>query len=112
VYDFDTGKRSTYRSGPNRIELDRTRPKGTHPPCKDCAKSSPAEEHEHLLSVKNWRTLMIYQQVRATGGHCLTDAERTDRILRRNLATIDSLTRAHDHHRLVIDLSNLWPTRK
>ena len=112
IYDFETGEKQTYKSGPNRVEIQRTWPKGTGPPCKTCPKGSPAEEHEHILSLKNWRTLMIYQQVRATSGHCLNDAERMDRILRQNLATIDTLVRLHEHQRLVMDLSHAWPAPK
>ena len=112
MYDFETGERETYRAGPSREEKLKTWPRGTGPQCATCPKESPAKEREHMLSAKNWRTLMIYQEVRATGGHCLTDAERTDRILRRNLATIDGLVRIREHQRLVTDLSHLWPVRK
>ena len=111
MHNLETGEPETYRSGPTREEVPKLWPRGTGPPCKTCPKGSPAEERDHVLTAKNWRTLKIYQQVRATGGHCLTDAERVDPILRQNLATIDVLVRAHEHQRLVIDLSHLWPIR-
>ena len=109
VHDFETGKKKTYRSGPDRVEIVQTWPKGMGPPCKTCPKQSPAKEREHMLSAKNWRTLLLYQQIRLTGA---TDDERNDRILRRNLATIDALVRNYEHHRLVMDLGHLWPHHK
>ena len=104
VYDFDTGERKTYRRGPKREEVPMTWPRGTAPPCKTCPKESPAKERDHILNFRNLKTLAIYQQVRATSGHCLTEAERADPVLRQNLAIIDAIVRKYEHHQLISDL--------
>ena len=89
IYDFATGQRKTYAQGTR----DRLRPANTPPPCHKCPKQSPQQSHEHELSAKNWRTLSLYQQVRASRGACLTDAMKNDGLLMKNLATIDALFR-------------------
>lgn len=101
VYDFVTGKRKTYAQG----KRDRPRPASTPPPCHKCPKESPEKAHEHELSAKNWRTLALYQQVRASSGACLSDEMKRDALLMKNLATIDALFRRWEREQQAVVLA-------
>ena len=105
IFDHEKGTLKTYRAGPNREKRPCVRPKGMLPPCDKCPKGSPSEAHEHHLSRKNWQTFEFYQQVRATGGACLTDRMRMDRLLMQNLAIVDGLYRRFEREQLGIELA-------
>ena len=102
LYNMQTGRRQTYRSGPERTETPYPRLPNVPPPCRSmegCPKGSPEREHESILSSRNVQTVRFYHQVRATSGSCLTPAERRDPILCRNLALLDRLYRQSDEER-------------
>lgn len=101
VYDFDTGEKITICNG--SLPMLRVLP----PPCEKCPKQSPRHEAEFVLSDRNLRTLRLYYEVRATGGACLSEAERQDRLLTRNLYTIDRLVREFERKQQVDDLVGL-----
>ena len=71
------------------------RPAGTSPPCHQCPKQSPQEAHKYELSLKNIRTLAMYFQQRATSGVCLSEAERSDAIVRQNIGIIEQAFWTH-----------------
>lgn len=95
-YDLTTGKPITYHAGPKREEKIKIRPPGTFAPCEQCPKKSPENAKRIALSLKNWKTLAIYRQVKATCGACLTDAMRNDRLLMKNMASIDVVYQAFE----------------
>jgi hypothetical protein len=97
VYDLETGKLKTYRSGPSREEKPQLRPAGTLPPCGDCPKGGKHREWETRLSAANLKTLALYRETRA--GVPLSRAERRDSIVRENMALIDGLVRDWERHR-------------
>lgn len=89
-YDFETGERDTFLGADGtRLDVVRSVPS----PCEKCPKQSPDREREFTLSKKNMQTLVLYRQVRATGGACLTEHERLDPLLSYNLALVDSVIR-------------------
>jgi len=101
-YNLKTGKRETYRSGPEKKELPmERRPGEPPPPCHTCPKKSPDREHEFRLSTKNWQTVQLYWEVQATRGVCLNDAEREDEVLLANLAIVDAIWRRAQQQELV-----------
>jgi len=106
IYDLETGKRKTYRSGPEREEKDQVRPKGVPTPCDKCAKGSPKKAEECQLSVRNYRTLALHSEVRATAGACLSKRARRDRLLLWNLAIVDGLVREWERKRAAEELAN------
>lgn len=105
VYDLKTGQRKTFRAGASREEKPCVRPKGTPPPCSECPKESPEKAKEHELSQRNLQTLRLYREARATVGACLTQRERGDLLLLRNLAVVDALHREYDRSELGREMS-------
>lgn len=98
LYDLEQGERKTYRAGPTREERPYIRPAGVPSPCESCPKKSPEEARQLNLSPKNRKTLWLYLEVRATFAACLTPIMRRDRLLRRNLAIVDSVYRDFERH--------------
>lgn len=77
------------------------RPETFKPPCRQktatgatCPKGTPETAHENQLSEKNKRAVEFYKQTQACCGGNLTDAERQDGVLLRNLALIDEFYQA------------------
>lgn len=108
VYDVEwshgcrgSGQRKKYCGGTK----DFVRPAGSPPPCSDCPKESPAKEHEHVLTADNWLTWQLWREVRASGGACLTDSMRADRVLLENLSLIDDLARIQDRRQLAREIA-------
>lgn len=101
VYDFDTGEPVRICNG--TLPMLRVLP----PPCEKCPKKSPEREREFVLSDRNLKTIRLYYEVRATGGACLTERERSDRLLTRNLQLIDRLVREHERKQQTDDLLNI-----
>jgi hypothetical protein len=90
-YDFETGERDTFLGAEGtRLDVIRSVP----PPCEKCPKQSPEREREHVLSAKNLQTMVLYRQVQATSGACLTARERRDSVLVNNLAVVDGVVKA------------------
>jgi hypothetical protein len=71
------------------------RPKESAPPCFKCPKRSPAEERQHVLSRKNWKTFQLALQAHATGGRCLTEEMSRDGLLMENVTVVCRLIEAH-----------------
>lgn len=57
-----------------------------------------------MLSPRNRLTLRLYEEVRATGGACLTEAMKRDRVLMRNLADLAELDRARERRLLAEEI--------
>lgn len=82
IYDIKTAK-PVLRGGAKQAR------KPSQPtPCGQCPKRGPEHEKEMILSRKNARTLEIYLAARVGG---LTELEREDRLLRRNLAIVEQI---------------------
>jgi hypothetical protein len=76
AYDLETGQPKTYPAGPTG-EL-RFYDQNHVPPCRTgwtCPKVSPEQEHEHVLSNKNWRIVTLYHQAKAAGAAVLGDVD-------------------------------------
>ncbi len=87
-YDFETGERDTFLGAEGtRLDVIRSVP----PPCETCPKQGPERERDWVLSEKNLASMVLYRQVKATGGLCLTPRERRDAVLAYNLAVIDGV---------------------
>lgn len=127
IYDLETGERKTYRSGSKREQTPMLRPAASDPPCHKCPKKGagvadtshrPGDceggedlragrcEGGEILRPRHWRTLAIYQKVRATMGVFLTSRMRRDALLMRNLAAIDELYRQFDRRQLATELAH------
>jgi hypothetical protein len=91
-YDMETGEQKTRCNG----LLPILRPKQVPPPCKDCPKVGPEHEADHLLTAKNLKTLLLYREVQATCGACLSERERQDPLLLRNLSIVGGLVREYE----------------
>ena len=104
VYDLERGERKTYRSGAARVELPQARLAGMPMQCGDCPKESPERGRDLKLSERNLRMLDLYEEVRATGGACLTDAMKRDRVLMRNMADMAALDRARERRKLAEEI--------
>lgn len=91
VTDLETGEVATYwatnRETGEREQLPQVRPKGTLPPCQRCPKGSPEQAKAVELSPKNWLAFSHYRQVKSVG---VSEVERNDPIVRRNMAIIDA----------------------
>lgn len=98
VYDFDTGEQVTICEG--TIPMVRALP----PPCEKCPKQSPEREREFILSDRNLKTLRLYHEVQATSGQCLSEREKADRVLTRNLQTIHRLYKQQERRQQTDDL--------
>lgn len=111
VHDMDTGELKQYRSGPKRELRSVERPKGQSPPCEKCPKESPQKAKQYELSAKNWRALWYYYEARAAG---LTESDRSDRLLRRNLAILDRIHRQWEAHEAASQFARSipWPKHK
>src|SRR4051812_34267113 len=83
-YNFETGERETFL-GVDGTRVDVERPRTVPPPCHNCPKGSPENEENCTLSEKNLATLILYRQMRATGGRCLWDHEAADELLASNM---------------------------
>ena len=92
VYDFSTGEPETYM-GQNGTKVPCPRPSQIKPPCDKCPKRGPEHEQEHTLTDQNLLTYMLYNQVRATSGMCLTEHEREDGILAENMSRVTQIMR-------------------
>jgi hypothetical protein len=70
------------------------RPYGAPTPCHACPKQNPTlgrRLERELGRVSH--AINRYFEVRASFGHCLSEAERRDAVTRRNLAIVDLLVR-------------------
>ena len=78
------------------------RPPGSPTPCWKCVKKSPhaARGLERDLP-ETASALELYYRLRATGGGCLSDAQRCDPLLARHMAIIDALVRQAERDQLV-----------
>jgi hypothetical protein len=56
---------------------------GANPPCRTCPKISPENEKNCTLSEKNWKTIQLWYQSKATGGNVPLDD-----IARENLGLV------------------------
>lgn len=99
VYDLETGKRQTYRQGPDRKEVPQPRLPGMPLQCGKCPKKSPENAKLVELTAKNWKTYRLWREARATHGRCLTPQMAADSIVRRNLAVLDSVQESLDRTR-------------
>jgi len=95
LYDLETGRRVTFRQGPERTETPQPRLPGMPLQCGSCPKGSPAAAQQVELSPKNWKTYRLWREVQATYGRCLSPAMARDSIIRRNLAAIDAVVERH-----------------
>ena len=66
---------------------------GMPPPCAQCPKESPAKAAQHELSVKNREAVHFYLSQRAMNWQGLSEDERQDQVLQRNMAIVDSIMR-------------------
>lgn len=112
-YDWDThrgtGEITRWGKSPGLREKLQERVAGVPLPCDRCPKESPDKEHEHVLSNKNVQAYSHYLEVKASSGCCLSDAEREDRTLRRNLAIIDSIAREAEQYHLAKRIADRIP---
>jgi hypothetical protein len=92
LYDLKTGKRR------ERGGVPQPRPPGAATPCHECPKGSPEREQEHVLTDRNWQTLTLYLRNRALLGLVLSPRERSDALLQRNFAIIDTQIRKQELH--------------
>lgn len=96
-YDWQThqgsGKPKRAKHQPDDPEALHERPPGNRPPCSGCPKKGPENDQRYRLSPKNWKTLTLWQETRATFGRGLSEAEANDAILRRNFSMLDGLVR-------------------
>jgi hypothetical protein len=83
------------------------RPPGQKPPCRTCPKESPEKAWQYELHQRNWLALDVYWEVQATSGVCLTDVEKSDSILMRNLATIHRIMTEFRNRSLASQLTGL-----
>lgn len=94
MHDMKTGKPIVKERGPQREKFHLTPANaGYKAPCftgYKCPKGTPATEHEHILSAKNRRVLMLYHQARATG---FQFAPHFDALLADNFAIVDGMVR-------------------
>jgi hypothetical protein len=93
IHNLETGERETFPSGPTRELLPLERPANVPTPCNKCPKGSPERAKKIELTAKNWEAYAHYQQGKAVG---LTEAERSDPIVRRNFALLDRLTKERE----------------
>lgn len=108
VYDVEwskgcrgSGERKRYCGGTK----DFVRPANSPPPCSECPKESPAKEHEHVLTEENWLMWQLWREVRASGGACLTEKMKGDRVLLENLSLIDDLARIRERRQLAQEIA-------
>jgi hypothetical protein len=72
-------------------------------PCKTCPKKSPQEARHYELTNANRLALEFYYVTRAMRGRNLTDDMAQDGILKRNMATIDTIVRAFEARRAAME---------
>ncbi|UUO04624.1 hypothetical protein M4951_14620 [Blastopirellula sp. J2-11] len=77
--------------GPERREQPQPRLPGMPLQCGKCPKQSPSNAKRLKLSPKNWRTLKLWREAKATFGRCLTRRMARDAIIRRNFAELDAI---------------------
>ncbi len=87
IYNIETGEQIKRRGRPQ------PRAPGQPTPCNRCPKGSPENAERLKLTTANVLTLRLYLRNRATLG-CLNDAERSDELLQRNFAILDTTFRA------------------
>jgi len=61
IYDIPSGTPQTFegKDGPEKI------PRAAPPPCEQCPKGSPENEHLYQLSWKNHRAMILYKRVKS-----------------------------------------------
>lgn len=103
VYAIDT---TTYKPHSSKRDGGRSgegeplkRGKGSCPPCKQCPKESPEKASQHELSVKNWQAYQFYLRHRAMNFQSLTEQEKRDPIVQRNMKIIDEVVRNYEEKR-------------
>lgn len=72
------------------------------PNCGACPKQSPQQAHLHELSDRNKQAVEFYFTTRAMSGANLTDEQRQDPIVQRNLAIIDQVIRPYEAERAAL----------
>jgi hypothetical protein len=82
------------------------RPSSSATPCQTCPKKSPQEAHRYELNDRSRLALEVYRQVKASHGACLSDRERRDPILLRNLAIIDRLITRSERREIYRGVAN------
>lgn len=87
-------------------EPQRRRP-GAPTPCRTCPRESPERAAAIALGRREFATIHFYLQVRATAGACLTERERMDPLLLRNLAIVDGVFRRHESSQAAGDLAGM-----
>ena len=105
VYDPETWSRQ------KKGGVDIRRKPGMKLPCRVCPKKSPEESKRHYeLNDRNLRALTFYREVAAMGFDW-TDEERSDGVLRRNMAIIHQHIQIYDayrsHRSSVVDLATM-----
>lgn len=106
IYDLKA-KRFAERGG-KRVD----RPAGTPTPCKMCPKKSPQLAAEVKLTNRSERTLARYYESLATGGRCLSKAERGSQWLMRLFAAIAEELREFDRGEQVRNLVEILRVAK
>ena len=101
LIDLKTGKRIE-RGG----EPQRRRP-GAPTPCRTCPRESPERGKALALGRREMATIHFYLQVRATAGVCLTERERADPLLLRNLAIVDGVFRQYERGQSAVEFANV-----
>ena len=62
-------------------------------PCRICPKENPQKAPQHELSDKNYRAYQFYLLHRALNFNALSDQEKQDPIVQRNMQIIDTVVR-------------------
>lgn len=91
VFDLQAGEKSLYwgrDDAGERVQLPQIRPPGSTMPCGNCPKKSPEHAKEFELTPQNVKAWRWWLEARATG---LTDAEKSDAIVRRNFGILEAI---------------------
>lgn len=87
---MDTGKVKTYEAGEgNHKPIERSGP----PPCADCPKKSPADEHLYVLSRPNQRLFDFYRRAKSVPGFRFPKHLKKCQLLQESFAIIDQIER-------------------
>ena len=76
------------------------------PPCKQCVKKSPSQAREYELSPRNQKALNLYYATRAMHGANLTDEQKRDAIVQRNMSLIEQIVKPFEDEQAGIRMSN------
>lgn len=87
---MDTGKVETYESGEgNFLPIVRSGP----PPCGDCPKQSPQDEHRFILSRRNQKLWDLYRRAKSMPGFRFPKHLDGCQLLQESFAIIDEVER-------------------